>query len=285
MNIKWIISGFLLGGVSCGGSALVLGNRVLKKRVKELELQNEDLKQENRRLNEAKRAEKKKAEAVKTDEKKSEDIKEDRSAVKVRKIENKESSSESEDEDEDWSEGKEFTNTMYEETRDNRITCPTVKVNYAKLSKEYRSDSFDEHFEDRVGPTDEDDDEDEEDDDLVHDEDDDGDDKKVIRIISAKQFNENLEYRDNETLTYYQMDDVLVDSANHRIQNEEATIGKECMGLIASMERPEGTEDIDDETDVESFVYVNNEIDDVLYEVIVNHNQNFYRDMAGSYLD
>ena len=284
MNIKLIICGFLIGGVSCGGAALVLGNKVLKKRVKELEMQNEDLRQENHRLNEAKRVEKKKAESSKNDNKKSEDTsKEEKSSVKIRKIENKDDSSETEDE-ENWPENKEYTNTMYEQTRDNRITCPTVKVNYAKLSKEYKSDSFDEHFEDRVGPSDEDDDED---DDLVRDEDDDSeeDKNKKIRIISPERFNADIEYRDNETLTYYQMDDVLVDSANHRIQNEEATIGKECMGLIASMERPEGTEDIDDETDVESFVYVDNEFDDVLYEVIVNHNQNFYKDIAGSYLD
>lgn len=284
MNIKLIICGFLIGGFSCGGAALVLGNKVLKKRVKELEMQNEDLRQENHRLNEAKRVEKKKAESSKNDNKKSENTsKEEKSSVKIRKIENKDDSSETEDE-ENWPENKEYTNTMYEQTRDNRITCPTVKVNYAKLSKEYKSDSFDEHFEDRVGPSDEDDDED---DDLVRDEDADSkDDKnKKIRIISPERFNADIEYRDNETLTYYQMDDVLVDSANHKIEHEEEIIGKECMGLIASMERPEGTEDIDDETDVESFVYVDNEIDDVLYEVIVNHNQNFYKDIAGSYLD
>lgn len=284
MNIKLIICGFLIGGFSCGGAALVLGNKVLKKRVKELEMQNEDLRQENHRLNEAKRVEKKKAESSKNDNKKSEDTsKEEKSSVKIRKIENKDDSSETEDE-ENWPENKEYTNTMYEQTRDNRITCPTVKVNYAKLSKEYKSDSFDEHFEDRVGPSDEDDDED---DDLVRDEDADSEDdkNKKIRIISPERFNADIEYRDNETLTYYQMDDVLVDSANHKIEHEEEVIGKECMGLIASMERPAGTEDLDDDIDIETFVYVDNEIDDCMYEIIVNHNQNFYKDVAGSYLE
>lgn len=274
MNIKWIISGFLLGGISCGGAALVLGNRILKKRVKELEMQNEDLRQENHRLNKAKRAEKKKAEI--NEKEPNDNSKKEQPIVKVRKIENENSSSEDE---EDWPKDREYTETLYEQTRDNRITCPTVKVDYAKMSKEYRSESFDEHFEDRVGPSDEDDDDDDEESENTE------NDNKKIRIISAKRFKEDLEYRDNETLTYYQMDDVLVDSANHKIEHEEAVIGKECLGLISSMEKPEGTEDLDNDIDIESFVYVDNEIDDCLYEIIVNHNQNFYKDVAGSYLE
>lgn len=131
-------------------------------------------------------------------------------------------------------------------------------INYVKLSKQYQSDSFDEHFGSRAHPTD-----DGEDDDLVEDEADDL--VKQIRVISSNTFREDLDYRDNETIVYYQEDGVLVDSANEVIKNQEDIIGDKLMGMI-------------DDTD-EDFLYVDNEFENKLYEIVVEHNESFYRDV------
>ena len=124
-------------------------------------------------------------------------------------------------------------------------------INYVKLSKQYQSDSFDEHFADRAHPTD--------------DEEDDDDDVKRIRVISPNTFRDDLEYRDNETITYYQEDGVLVDSANEIIKNQEDIIGDKLMEMI-------------DDTE-EDFLYVDNEFEDKIYEIIVEHDESFYRDV------
>lgn len=262
---------FFIGALSGGALVHFFANKTLKNRVKELELQNDDLIAENQKLNAFKREMKKKNVGHEKKEKENDNAE----TPRIKRIKKDISHEESAQVSEDPRPGNSNLN---------------VKINYAKLSKEYRSDSFDEHFASRVGPTDDEDDEDDED----EDEEDEKDEEeynsesseignKTIRIISSEDFQNDLEYRDNETLTYYQLDDVLVDSGNRKIVDEESVIGKECVGLISSMPQPEGTENLDDDVDIESFVYVDNEIEDKIYEIIVNHNQNFYRDFAGGY--
>jgi len=115
-----------------------------------------------------------------------------------------------------------------------------------KLSREYRSDSFDEHFADRAHPE---------------------DDEPDIRIITAEQFKHDLNERDSETITYYQEDGVLTDSAQEVVHDQAAMLGEEAMGMI-------------DETQ-DDFVYIDNEADDILYEVVVEHKMSYYRDVLG----
>ena len=132
------------------------------------------------------------------------------------------------------------------------------KPDYAKLSREYRNDDFDIHFSDRVGPSE--DDGDDEDDDL-----DEGD----FKFITQEEFARNVDWQDNETLTYYLEDNVLADANDMPIHDEEKVIGMECL------------EKLENATEDDDYYYVENEAENKLYEIIVEHNQNFYRDVLG----
>ena len=90
-------------------------------------------------------------------------------------------------------------------------------------------------------------------------------DQDDIYLIEQKDFEEDIKTRDNETLTFYQEDGVLVDDHNDRVENELRVVGKEFMDKVV-------------DTD-EDFLYVSNDIEDKMYEIIVNHNQSFYRDI------
>jgi len=90
----------------------------------------------------------------------------------------------------------------------------------------------------------------------------------AIYLIGVKEFQDDLNHRDNETLTYYQSDGVLVDDHNDKVENELRVVGKEFMEKVA-------------DTD-EDYLYVSNDIEDKMYEIIVNHNESFYRDILGA---
>ena len=94
-------------------------------------------------------------------------------------------------------------------------------------------------------------------------------DKQInIRIIDEDAFRKDLDYRDNETVTYYQQDGVLADSADMPIHNEEELIGIEALDELAKTN--------------EDFLYVSNDDEDKMYEVIVDHSTNYYRDLMGA---
>lgn len=157
------------------------------------------------------------------------------------------------------------------------------KRTFEALSAEYRNDAFDEHFADRIGPDDSDDipDEDEDlDGDLDFDdpfegyEPADSDDKdsddgyEKIKLISEEQFKKDLEVRDCGQYTYYQEDGVLVDDSTQEIERDQAGIlGEEAMEIIPDTEK--------------DFLYVDNEPDDTLYEISVDHSLSYYRDVLG----
>ena len=94
-----------------------------------------------------------------------------------------------------------------------------------------------------------------------------------IRMIDAETFNRDINIVDNETLTYYQEDGVLVDAANNVIKNEEEVIGSKLMDEI--FDCPESDE----------YFYVINDDEEKMYEVVVEHNQSFYRDIMGDMND
>lgn len=92
-------------------------------------------------------------------------------------------------------------------------------------------------------------------------------DQDDIYLIEQKDFEEDISTRDNETLTFYQKDGVLVDDHNDKVENELRVVGKEFMDKVKDTN--------------EDFLYVSNDIEDKMYEIIVNHNESFYRDIMG----
>lgn len=100
-----------------------------------------------------------------------------------------------------------------------------------------------------------------EDDDLE----DEQDEREMITMISKKAYNEDLQYRDSETLTYYVEDGILADAFDDPIQNAAEVIG------IEAIEKAETTD--------EDEIYVSNDIEDKIYEIIVEHNESYYKDL------
>lgn len=89
-----------------------------------------------------------------------------------------------------------------------------------------------------------------------------------ISMIDEETFKRDLQVRDCQTYTYYQEDGVLVDEMTNEIEEDQAGIlGEEAMGMIDETER--------------DTLWIDNEPDDTLYEIIVDHNMGYYRDVLG----
>ena len=125
-----------------------------------------------------------------------------------------------------------------------------------ELGDDFDSDA-DVDFDDPFSDSDDSEDSDE-------DSDDDGD--KVIKLIDKKQYDEDLLLRDSETLTFYQKDGILADSFDEPIPNQTDIIGYEAV---------EKASDTDEET-----IYVSNDFEEKIYEIVVEHNESFYRDIG-----
>lgn len=130
-----------------------------------------------------------------------------------------------------------------------------------ELSKEYGSDIFNREMERHAHP--EDDGEYENDDET----DEDSDEKDQIFIITDEEFRRDIQLRESETLTFYQGDAVLCDSTGDKITYGAKIIGSDTLEELATTE--------------EDFVYVSNEYEDKMYEILVEHNRYFYRDVLG----
>ena len=96
----------------------------------------------------------------------------------------------------------------------------------------------------------------------------DGESDPQIRVIDKESFNNELAERDAETMTFYQEDQILTDAAQEVVHDKEELLGEEGLRLC---------EDTRDDT-----IYIDNEVDDILYEVIVEHNASYYRDILGA---
>jgi len=89
-----------------------------------------------------------------------------------------------------------------------------------------------------------------------------------IRMIDKDTFKHDLEVRDSDTYTYYQEDGVLVNDATQEIETDQiGVLGEAAMEIIEDTEKDE--------------LYIDNEPDDMLYEIIVDHNMGYYRDVLG----
>ena len=129
-----------------------------------------------------------------------------------------------------------------------KLEKETKLDNYNSLRKRYISNSDSE--------------ENDEEDDLIDD-----DETSKIKMISEQQFNEEINYRDHEELTYYQLDGTLVDSANDIVMKEETVVGSEIMDII-------------DETKNDNLYALNDDLDK-LYDITIEHNASYMRDVLG----
>ena len=140
-----------------------------------------------------------------------------------------------------------------------KLEKETKLDNYNSLRKRYVTSAHDDDDDD------EEDESEEEEDDLVDDEDD--DEVSKIKMISEQQFNEEINYRDHEELTYYQGDGTLVDAANEIITKEETVVGSEVMDII-------------DETRNDNLYALDDSLNKV-YDITIEHDASYIRDMYG----
>lgn len=89
-----------------------------------------------------------------------------------------------------------------------------------------------------------------------------------IKLISERQFKEEINYRDREDLRYYQLDGTLVDGNNEILAQEANIIGNEAMDII-------------DET-MNDDLYVLDEDLDKVYDITIEHNGDYMRDVLGA---
>ena len=87
-----------------------------------------------------------------------------------------------------------------------------------------------------------------------------------IRLISKTQYNEDVMLKESETLTYYQQDGILADAFDDAVQNATNVVG------IDAIEKADEAADDD-------ILYVSNDVEDKVYEIIVNATESFYRDV------
>lgn len=150
-----------------------------------------------------------------------------------------------------------------------RVNRKADTKTFEALSREYKSDAFDAHFADRVAP--EDDEPEDYEMDNIEDEDGAAETQEPIdriSLISSEQFKKDLPVRDSANYTFYQEDGVLVDDITQEVERDQAGIlGEEAMGLVSDTE--------------EDYLYIDNENDDMLYEISVEHSLSYYRDVLG----
>lgn len=128
-----------------------------------------------------------------------------------------------------------------------RVPIKSKAREFARLSREYHSDSFDEHFENFVSPDD--------------------DEPLETRMIDEDTFKKCMDVKDVEEITYFQEDGILADENQEVITNQLDILGEEAMEEI-----PDTPKD---------YLYIDNEDYDILYRVNVQHTTSYYRDVLG----
>lgn len=118
---------------------------------------------------------------------------------------------------------------------------------FARLSREYKSEDFDIHFENLVSPDD--------------------DEPNVTRMITEEEFSRSLDARDHEEITYFQEDGILADESQEVITNQLDILGEDAMEMI--FDTPEDV------------LFIDNDDFETMYKVNVEHNLSYYRDVLG----
>lgn len=88
----------------------------------------------------------------------------------------------------------------------------------------------------------------------------------VFSMMSQEDYEQDFEYRDAENLVYYQEDHVLADEFDDRIGNAVDIVGEEALRQAQ-------------ETD-HDYLYVLDEAEDKMYEIEINHEDSYYRDIV-----
>ena len=124
---------------------------------------------------------------------------------------------------------------------------------YKKLRERYSSEKLSQKVGDRDHP---------------HDSGENDYDPDDIYLIDAQTFKKEMLYRDDETVTYYQQDGVLINSADQLIDNQERCIGQEAVDIV-------GNTDAD-------YLYVDNQVENKVYEICIEHRYSYYKDILAS---
>lgn len=101
------------------------------------------------------------------------------------------------------------------------------------------------------------------------DEDDEYFDPDDIYLIDVEEFKKECTTREDETITWYTQDNVLANAYDMPIHDEEKVIGVEAMDELAN------------HSDEKDFLYVCNDYDHKVYEIVVERNIGFYNDILG----
>lgn len=88
-----------------------------------------------------------------------------------------------------------------------------------------------------------------------------------IKRIDEGRWNEELNFRQNEPLIYYQEDGTLTDDCKNIVHNPAQVVGAEIMDII-------------DETN-NDYLYAVDEKRDMLYEIMIEHDASYTRDVLG----
>lgn len=117
----------------------------------------------------------------------------------------------------------------------------------------------------------------EDDDDLEYDWDDDGDGESVVlkkpeekktpsfKMLTQEEYEQDFEFRDSECLMFYQQDQILADAFDEAVANASEIVGENAMDIASDTQ--------------DDFIYVLDEVDDKMYEIEINHEESFYRDI------
>ena len=89
---------------------------------------------------------------------------------------------------------------------------------------------------------------------------------KGFRILTEDQYSEDIKYVESESLTYYQRDKVLADAFGDPITNATNIVGADALKSA--------------ETTKENYIYVSDDDEEKLYEIEIDHEESFYRDVA-----
>ena len=89
--------------------------------------------------------------------------------------------------------------------------------------------------------------------------------KPSFSLMTQKEYEDDFQFRESESLTFYQSDKVLADAFDDRVGNPERIIGREALS------EAEMTDD--------DYVYVMDEVEDKMYEIEINHEESYYRDI------
>lgn len=86
-----------------------------------------------------------------------------------------------------------------------------------------------------------------------------------FKMLSQEDYEKDFEFRDSECLMFYQQDQILADAFDDPVANASEIVGGEAMDIASDTE--------------DDYVYVLDEVEDKMYEIEINHEESFYKDI------